>query len=122
MNDAYKIVPSSPQLGQSKPGNPKFKSKYPWQQLGIGQSFALPKDKYKWQEVLSMASKASKRYGMCFRAYNHGEAGYEIGRLPDPASVAAQAWTQPVETPNQDALAEHQTNVGKPVFFKDDDK
>lgn len=78
------IFPSSPKFLQ-----PKSKYSFPFEQLEVGQSFAVKYDEISsLQNMRSKASIASKLLGRKFRVIDHGQSiGYEVGRLPNKVIV-----------------------------------
>lgn len=77
----YNIHPSSDKLK----GERARKSKYPWHQLQIGQSFEVPDSEVVVETLKSLAYRTGKRTGKRFEVAHHPELKvYEVGRKADP--------------------------------------
>lgn len=79
---SFTIVPSSPQA-LAGGNDARRRGLYPWRALGVGQSFAVPKDFIKLVTLQSLAYRTGKRLGVRFRVVDHGDAGYEVARLSE---------------------------------------
>jgi len=73
------LVKSSPKMAEPYVSKFPTTSKYPWRELGIGQSFAVGKQESKIATLRSHAWKMGKKLGKKFRVIDHGEDGYEVG-------------------------------------------
>lgn len=76
------VFTSSPlALGTSV--KPKTALKYPWRTLEVGQSFLVEPGEANWTTISTACYKWSKKLGQKIRAFNHGDKGIEVARLPD---------------------------------------
>lgn len=65
-------------------------SKYPWEQLEIGQSFTVKYEEMKKVTLVPLAFRTSKRLGKRFKVTDHPEHKvYEVTRKPDKGSAVA---------------------------------
>ena len=76
------VYPSSPLAGQPKILTVGIK-KYPWRTLEVGQSFLVEPNEANWTTISTSCYKWSKKLGVKLRAYNHGDKGIEVARLPN---------------------------------------
>lgn len=67
-----------------------FKPTYPWREVPVGKSFAVPKSNIQFKTLRSLASKTGKELGKRFRVIDHEGNVYEVACLPmDEASAIA---------------------------------
>ena len=76
------IGPSSEKMNKkSIPKKGQSKYDFPWDSLSVGMSFGVAKDEIKLSTLRSMASQKGKKLQCTFKVLDHGENGYEVGRL-----------------------------------------
>src|SRR5690242_12430093 len=74
----------------------RSRKKYPWEELGVGQSFAATPDEITLDSLRPLASRMGKKLGRRFRVINHEDKSYEVARLPDPVLTAEELVKQGV--------------------------
>lgn len=75
---SYDFMPSSDKAKASR-------GKYPWSELPVGQSFAVPFGNVNETTLVSLAFRAGKKLGRKFKVVEHLDAKvFEVARLADP--------------------------------------
>lgn len=91
------VYPSSPlALATNNPDDkPKFgTAKYPWRNLEVGSSFLVAPNEANMTTISTSCYKWSKKLNRKFRAFDHGDKGIEVARLPnEEQSVNNLPWT-----------------------------
>lgn len=87
----YEIMPSSEKMKEQAEKKRIGEEKYPWKELQIGQSFAVPVANLKFNSLRSQASIVGKRLKRRFRVIEHSDGKvYEVALISIDGEFSAE--------------------------------
>lgn len=83
MSKKYDVFPMSAKMREVvvREGVKDIRGKYPWRDMIVGGSFAIPHADIKYKTLYNYCRRMGKKLNKEFHVVDHGEdVGYEVGR------------------------------------------